>query len=183
MSNAEGSIATIRQFLREDLPAVLALQAKCPQAASWNAQDYLRLAESPAGMILVAEPEAAAPPKLLGFAALHWLLDEAELRNIAVDPAHRRQGLGRALLEESRQRLLASGIKRIYLEVRASNQPALGLYFSMGFRTLSVRKDYYVGPVENAVVLGLDLALLSTRRSTAPNGKHRDSDEPHITQQ
>jgi [ribosomal protein S18]-alanine N-acetyltransferase len=157
MLNADRRILNIRLFSREDLTAVLAIQAKCPQAASWNEQDYIRLAESPAGMILIAEQEATAPPKLLGFAAYHWVLDEAELRNIAVDPAHQRQGLGRALLEEATRRLLAAGVKRIYLEVRASNQPALGLYFSLGFRTLSVRKEYYRSPVEDAIVLESDL--------------------------
>ena len=123
----------VRQFGRQDLSAVLAIQARNPQAAPWVELDYLRLAEEPSGLILVAELETMTPEKVLGFAACHRIIDEAELRNIAVDPAHHRQGVGRALLEEARRRLLEAGAKRIFLEVRQSNQPALQLYYSIGF--------------------------------------------------
>lgn len=147
----------IRGFIREDLPAVLDIQANCPQAGVWKEEDYLLLADNPDGMILIAEQETTAPAKALGFAAFHRVLDEAELRNIAVDPAHQRGGLGRALLEEAKRRLLTEGVKRIYLEVRASSQPALNLYVSLGFEVLTRRRHYYQNPDEDALVLGLKL--------------------------
>ena len=147
----------IRPLEREDLPTILEIQAKNPQAARWIDADYLRLATEPGGMVLVAELETMTPPKVLGFAAFQRLIDEAELLNIAVDPDHQHQGIGRALLEEARSRLLKVGTKRLFLEVRQSNKSALALYYSVGFGLHSQRKDYYRDPPEDAYVLAMEL--------------------------
>lgn len=144
-------------FSREDLPGLLAVQAKSLEAARWTEGDYLRLAEDPGGKILVAELHTMDPPKILGFAAFHRIIDEVDLRNIAVDPEHRHQGVGKALLEEARGRFLKAGAKRVFLEVRISNKPALALYTSLGFALHSLRKDYYHEPPEHAYVLSLEL--------------------------
>jgi ribosomal-protein-alanine N-acetyltransferase len=147
----------VRQFAKEDVYQILAIQEKCREAAGWLEADYLRLAEDPGGLILVAELETMEPPNILGFAAFHRVIDEAELRNIAVHPEHRQQGVGRALLEAGSKRLLEAGGKRIILEVRASNKPALELYFSMGFGMRLLRKGYYRDPAEDALVLAMEL--------------------------
>jgi len=147
----------VRLFAKEDLHAILGLQEKCPEAARWTEGDYERLAEDAGGKILVAELETMDPPKLLGFAAFHRVLDEVELRNMSVDPEHREQGIGKALLEDARDRLLKVGAKRVFLEVRASNKPALSLYYSVGFALHSLRKGYYRDPDEDAYVLALEI--------------------------
>lgn len=147
----------IRQFSTEDVNSIMAIQVKCPAAAGWLDSDYVRLAINPGGMILVAELETMDPPKVLGFAAFHRVIDEADLGNIAVDPAHQRQGIGRALLQEARRRLQAAGAKRVFLEVRESNHSALQLYYSLGFGLQARRKEYYRDPVEDALVLCWEL--------------------------
>ncbi len=147
----------IRQFSTEDVSSILAIQVKCPAAAVWLDADYVRLACTPGGIILVAELETTDPPKILGFAAFHRVIDEADLGNLAVDPAHQRQGVGRELLQEGRRRLLAAGAKRVFLEVRESNYSALRLYYSLGFGLQARRKEYYREPVEDALVLCWEL--------------------------
>jgi len=147
----------IRPFEREDLQPLLTVQNKNPLASRWIDADYSRLASEPGGIILVAELETMTPPKILGFAAFQRLIDEAELLNMAVDPQHQQQGVGKALLEEARKRLLKAGTKRVFLEVRQSNTSALGLYYDVGFGLHSLRKDYYRDPPEAAYVLSLDL--------------------------
>lgn len=147
----------IRPFEREDLQSIIAIQNKAAGAAHWQGADYLRLASEPGGMILVAEFETMTPSKVLGFAAFQRLIDEAELRNIAVDPEHLHQGVGKAILMEARKHLTQAGTKRLFLEVRKSNQPALALYYSAGFALLSERKEYYSDPKEDAYVLSLQL--------------------------
>lgn len=147
----------IRLFASEDVYQVLGIQEKYPEVAHWLDADYLNLAQDPGGLILVAELDTLEPPQILGFAAFHRVMDDAELRNIAVHPEHQQLGVGRALLEAGSTRLREAGAKRIFLEVRPSNKPALGLYYSMGFVMRLRRKDYYHEPEEDALVLGLEL--------------------------
>jgi ribosomal-protein-alanine N-acetyltransferase len=147
----------IRLATKDDVRGILAVQQRSPEAARWIASDYERLLEDPGGKVLVAELPTMDPPKILGFAAFHRVIDEVELRNMAVDPDHREQGIGRALLVAARDRMLMAGAKRMFLEVRASNKPAQSLYYSLGFAIISLRKDYYRDPPEGALVLSLEL--------------------------
>ena len=147
----------IRLADKDDLRAIIAMQEKSPEAAHWTPDDYARLMDDAGGKILVAELPTMDPPKILGFAAFHRVIDEVEIRNMAVDPEHRHQGVGRALLETARDRLLQAGAKRVFLEVRASNKPALSLYCSIGFAIHSRRADYYRDPQEDALVLALEI--------------------------
>jgi len=153
----------IRLATHDDLGRVVAIQEKCPEAAAWRAADYEILLTDPGGKILVAEELSSEKPFMIGFAAFHRIIDEVEIRNMAVDPAHRRQGVGRALLLAGRDRMMDAGVSRVYLEVRQSNQPARALYASLGFVLHSTRRGYYQDPPEDALVLALDLG---TRRET-----------------
>ncbi len=148
----------IRQFSRDDLRSIVAIQDKCSEAARWLESDYSHLADGVGGMILVAELPTITPARVVGFAAFRRLIDEAEMMNLAVDPTYRRRGIGRSLLTEARTRLIQSGVKRLFLEVRSSNKPALGLYYSVGFALRSFRRDYYRDPREDAYVLCLELS-------------------------
>ena len=147
----------IRLADKDDLRVIVAMQEKSPEAVHWTQDDYERLMDDAGGKILVAELPTMDPPKILGFAAFHRVIDEVEVRNMAVDPEHRHQGVGRALLETARDRLMQAGAKRVFLEVRASNKPALSLYYSIGFAMHSRRADYYRDPQEDALVLALEL--------------------------
>ena len=68
---------------------------------------------------------------------------EAELLRIAVDPAHRGQGLGRTLLEACQRELAATGMDHLFLEVRAANAAAIQLYRSCGWQRCGLRAGYY----------------------------------------
>ena len=147
----------IRIATNDDLRAILAVQEKCPEAASWILRDYELVIDDSGGKILVADLPPLDPPRVIGFVAFHRIIDEVEVRNMAVDPDYRRQGAGRALLAAARDQLLAAGAKRVYLEVRQSNKPAQALYYSARFAIHSLRKDYYRNPNEDALVLGWEL--------------------------
>jgi ribosomal-protein-alanine acetyltransferase len=147
----------IRPCKDDDLSAIHAIQLKCPQAAKWRLEDYLKLANDPLGMVLVAETDDEHAVGVAGFAAFHRVLDEAELRNMAVDPLHQRKGIARALLAAGIDLLKRSGVCRLFLEVRASNQPAIALYRAADFRLAHTRRDYYHDPAEDALVMARDL--------------------------
>ena len=144
---------TVRAFTDADLPAVWAIQLQCPSAAQWRDQDYLQLAQE--GTLLVAEAGDSAT--VVGFAAFRRVLDESELGNLAVAPAHQRKGIARALLQEGMRAVQQAGAQRLFLEVRASNLPALALYRSAGFQLLYTRRDYYQAPLEDGLVMACKL--------------------------
>jgi ribosomal-protein-alanine N-acetyltransferase len=81
--------------------------------------------------------------------------DEMHLHNLAVHPEYRRKGLGRRLLRLALWLAARRGARTAFLEVRQSNWAALGLYRHMGFEAVSVRRDYYTSPREDAMVLRL----------------------------
>ena len=79
-----------------------------------------------------------------GFALVRAIMDEAELLLLAVVPAHRRTGVGGALLRAVEADCGARGIVKLHLEVRAGN-PALRLYTGHGFAKVGERRGYYRG--------------------------------------
>lgn len=96
---------------------------------------------------------AAGPgDEILGYAVCWTIAGESHLLNIAVHPARRGQGIGRALLTECIRRAARAGASVIYLEVRAGNVAAQRLYRSMGFEFRGIRKGYYTDTAEDAVI-------------------------------
>lgn len=147
----------VRKFHKEDLPSILKLQAENITAAQWQPRDYEDLDASPHGLLLVAELDTATSPAVVGFVAAHRIMDEAEIRNIAVAIEHQRRGIARAMLAETSKRLTEAGARRIFLEVRTSNKPAFKLYSSSGWALHSQRRNYYREPMEDAYILAREL--------------------------
>ena len=83
--------------------------------------------------------------------------EQAEMIDLRVLDAERRQGFGRQLLWASLTAL--EGVNTVDLEVRASNAPARALYQSLGFREAGTRSDYYATAAggEDAVLMSLSL--------------------------
>jgi [ribosomal protein S18]-alanine N-acetyltransferase len=90
------------------------------------------------------------------FCTVWVVLDEVHINNIAVRPQCRGGGVGRVLLEFVLKLGAGLGARRATLEVRRSNESALKLYEKLGFTVAGVRKNYYVNPSEDALVLWLD---------------------------
>jgi ribosomal-protein-alanine N-acetyltransferase len=81
--------------------------------------------------------------ELVGYVALRKMVDELWVLNIAVDPAHRCHGHGRALLESALQHGRALGLASLWLEVRQGNAGARKLYGAMGLEETATRSAYY----------------------------------------
>lgn len=95
--------------------------------------------------------------KLAGYIVARMGADELHINNVAVREAYRRLGIGRALMD----RILAEGkrseVPCAFLELRAGNTAALSLYEDCGFRVTARRSKYYSEPVEDALVMIVQL--------------------------
>jgi [ribosomal protein S18]-alanine N-acetyltransferase len=95
--------------------------------------------------------------RVAAYLCLWEIGDELHVTNIAVHPAHRRRGLARrllrAILEDGRSRHL----RAVTLEVRPTNDEALALYESFGFRVVGRRRGYYYDTGEDALIMESDL--------------------------
>jgi ribosomal-protein-alanine N-acetyltransferase len=78
-----------------------------------------------------------------GFILYRLVTDEAEILSVAVTPACRRRGIGKALIEEALRHLYREGARSIHLEVEDSNVAAIGLYRGVEFRESGRRAGYY----------------------------------------
>lgn len=90
--------------------------------------------------------------KFEGYIIANVIGDESELLRIAVVPDRRKMHAGYRLLKNY---LKNTSAMSYFLEVRAGNIPARGLYEKLGYEAINVRKGYYQNPVEDAVVYGL----------------------------
>lgn len=95
--------------------------------------------------------------ELVGYLIFYYVLDEGEIARVAVDASCRRQGAAGKLMEELRSFCREKQIVRIMLDVRESNVPARAFYEKCGFTEDGVRKNYYEAPVENAVLMSMEL--------------------------
>ncbi len=105
-----------------------------------------------------------ANQKIIGYALLMIILDEAHLLNLSVAKDHQKQGLGRYLLEHMLQIAKNHKAANMFLEVRPSNISAIALYENTGFCEMAVRRGYYPADPkisktgrEDAVLMGLAL--------------------------
>lgn len=105
------------------------------------------------GIVAVDDPGEA----VAGYAVCWTVAGESHLLTIAVRPDARNRGLGCALVRECLRRSAKAGGRRIYLEVRPSNESAIRLYRRTGFRWMGVRKGYYTDTGEDAIVLVRDI--------------------------
>lgn len=96
---------------------------------------------------------AAVDGTVAGYVIARHAADEGEILNLAVAPAHRGGGIGRALVERALAALADCGAATVFLEVRESNAVARRLYARLGFQEVGRRVRYYRRPAEDAVVL------------------------------
>ena len=136
---------TISSMRAEDCSAVSEIEKEC-FSQPWSPEDIERqLTLSMARTFVAKDGE-----KTVGFINVWVVADEINLNNIAVTSAYRGKGIGRALLEHMEKNITA---ERCNLEVRVSNEAAIGLYRSMGFEEVGLRRAFYKEPTEDALLM------------------------------
>lgn len=131
----------------EELPQVLDLEARSFEHP-WSPELVAREVKQDHSLLLaISEGEG-----IVGFVIAWLILDELHILNVAVEPALRRRGIARILLGELLERARAQGVALATLEVRVGNEPAIGLYRNLDFRTVGRRRRYYADG-EDALIM------------------------------
>ncbi|MBU6373986.1 MAG: ribosomal protein S18-alanine N-acetyltransferase [Alphaproteobacteria bacterium] len=145
------SAAVLRPVSESDAAACADVHAACFDK-SWPAADIGALLSHPASLACAAERDG----RLVGF-VLAWAAGgESEILTLAVDPAVRRGGFGRALMTAAMELARAAGAAEMMLEVDADNTAAVALYAGLGFAQVGRRPGYYAvagGAARDALVL------------------------------
>jgi ribosomal protein S18 acetylase RimI-like enzyme len=134
----------IRRATREDLPALVALQRACfGTREAFNRRLLRDLIDGPRSLCRVAEIDGAVAGWCVGRVRRHPRCWSGRIYDLAVDPAYRGHRLGIRLARRMLAELLRFGVRRIYLEVRADNLPAITLYEKLGFHHARALPHYY----------------------------------------
>ncbi|MCU7555100.1 ribosomal protein S18-alanine N-acetyltransferase [Alteromonas sp. ASW11-19] len=132
-------MGNVRTMQAADIPAAYAIHQQA-QPRPWSPATFEDCTHTPYHG-LVAENDSVA-----GYALILCVADEATLMDIAVAESARRSGTGSALLSRVIQYCQQCGMRSLFLEVRANNPAAIGLYRKYGFEQIDTRKGYYNTP-------------------------------------
>lgn len=121
------------------------LHKKCFPNKPWSADDFRDLKKSGCEIIMSQN----------GFVVYRIAADEAEIITIGVNPEMRRNGIASAMIGIIEKNIKNQGVKKIFLEVASTNEPAQKLYENFGYKTVGLRPKYYDGV--DAILMSKDL--------------------------
>lgn len=88
-----------------------------------------------------------------GYCGMYISLEEGSITNIAVTPEFRQEGIASLIINELLTMSHIRNVKKIFLEVRISNDAAIALYAKFGFERVGLRKKFYEKPKEDALIM------------------------------
>ena len=139
----------IRRMCLADVPQVHAIES-ATFAEAWSQESFVHeMTDNPCARYLVAENEG----ELLAYGGAWLVFEEGHITNIAVKESARGKGIGKKLTRSLMQYAANLGVQYMTLEVRRSNVIAQGMYKSLGFIELGVRKRYYENNGEDALLM------------------------------
>lgn len=95
--------------------------------------------------------------QVIGYAGMWIVVDDAQITNIAIKPDYRGFRIGERLFQHIYQHAIQNGVKRLSLEVRASNYVAQRLYRKFGLVPGGIRKNYYTDNQEDAIIMWVNI--------------------------
>jgi ribosomal-protein-alanine N-acetyltransferase len=138
-----------------DLPVFVSLDKELFPYSPWSASQYREEFSSPTRYFVVAVDEGES---IIGYAGVFAPGQvEADILTVGVVPSHRGKGIAKALMALLTDWAKAQGSTAMMLEVKLDNSEAIGLYQSLGYSKLNIRKDYF-GAGLDAQVMRLELS-------------------------
>jgi [ribosomal protein S18]-alanine N-acetyltransferase len=148
-------------------------------ATPWPRNAYHRelSARNSSYYVVLRRPSGTEPGRIVGYAGMWRMHDEAHVTTIGVRQDFQGLGYGRVLFVALMQAACAMGARWITLEVRASNEAAIHMYEGFAFRVIGRRRGYYTDNGEDALVMWSDSVRSSRFRSALERNLARiDSD-------
>lgn len=148
----------IEPAVSTDIPAIADIHAE-EFHPPWSEAEFESMLSEPAITTLVAR-EVGRKARPAGFVLVRKAADESEILTIATAFAHRRQGVGWALMDAALRAMHHERIAAMFLEVDETNHAAIALYRRLGFFKVGGRPDYYLtadGSRHSALVMRRDL--------------------------
>ena len=142
----------IRWMIRRDMPEVLQTETESFEFA-WTEEDFLRCLRQRNCIGMVAEQGE----KVVGFMIYELHKSKLHILNFAVQPAHRRSGVGAQMVAKLISKLSSHRRTRITLEVRETNLVAQLFFRSQDFRAVRVLRGYYEDSGEDAFLMQYQL--------------------------
>lgn len=160
-TEAAGHRVSITSMTEHDLLEVVEIEENSGLSRWGWAAYYAELQGSNSNLMLVARAANSKRQErshsLAGYIVARMGADELHINNVAVRENYRRRGIGRSLLDRILEAGRRSGVACAFLELRAGNRAALSLYEKCGFRVTARRQRYYTEPVEDALVMIIQL--------------------------
>ncbi|MFF7291708.1 ribosomal protein S18-alanine N-acetyltransferase [Microbacterium sp. NPDC008134] len=146
---------TLRDATAADLDAIMAIERRSFPTDAWSAEAMAAELVSEHGRYLVDDEDGT----IIGYGGVRALRGsaDADIQTIAFDAERRGAGRGRALLRALLDTARDRGAREVFLEVRADNPSAEGLYLSEGFEEIGRRPRYYQPDDVDAIVMRLVL--------------------------
>ena len=138
----------IRWMIRRDMPEVLQIE-RTSFEYPWSEEDFIRCLRQRNCIGMVAEYDE----RVVGFMIYELHKDQLHVLNFSVRPDVRRRGIGMQMVNKLVGKLSQQRRNRIVLEIRETNLAAQMFFKNLGFRAVSVLRDYYDDTVEDAYVM------------------------------
>lgn len=116
---------------------------------------------------------------LVGYIAVQFAAETAEILSIGVKPAYRSLGVGEALLKDCIRELQRMGMDELFLEVAKSNQIALKLYRKLGFKGVGHRRNYFKSQDRDKKFWREDALIMRNPCKLRPGWDHKKTETCH----
>ena len=138
----------LREMLVDDLDAVMEIEESL-FSVPWTREGMFTFLTRDDTMFLAVEENGT----VIGYIGCLMVLDEADILNVAVRSDRQKNGIGGFLVSGLLRLLAEMEIRTVHLEVRTGNETARRLYERNGFTVDGIRKNYYMDPTEDAVLM------------------------------
>ena len=146
------NILSLKQMEKSDIDGVLEVENKS-FSIPWSRHSFEKEMENELAYYVIAK----YGDEVVGYGGIWFIAGEGHITNVAVHPSGRKKGIGKKILDELIRESLNRNVLAITLEVRVSNEVAIGLYSSYGFKPAGTRPKYYHDNGEDALIMWKEL--------------------------